>query len=509
MAQTDRIAAALERVKAVADKYHSHIVPTVDIDRQDREILVRTHWLEEITKGWYMLTRPDLAAGDSAAWYANFWDFIRVYLQQRYDNRYCLSAEASLELYSGNMAMPRQVIAIVPEGGTLLNLPYDTSLMIYADPKNIPDEKIEYDGLQVMSLPYALCKAAPTYFRNNAENAEIAMRSVRSSSEISRVIIENDFRRAADRIVGAYDFLGMENYAKDIETTINAIGLTVNKTNPFDMKMPVLSSVKERSPYAARIRLLWQKYREEIIHKFPEAKGLPKQKGKYLAAVDKLYEYDAYNSLSIEGYQVTPALIHRVRNNHWNPEQNQFDNDQRNALAARGYYDAFQQVKETLADILDGKNPGECIEQDLSLWYQQLFSPSVKANIVSAGDLAGYRNSKVYIRNSRHTPPTNEVVIDCMEAFFDCLSNEESAAVRAVLGHYIFVFIHPYMDGNGRIARFILNAMLASGGYPWTIVQVSRRKQYIDSLEYTHTENSIAKFCQFIIEEMAASEQYS
>jgi len=37
-----------------------------------------------------------------------------------------------------------------------------------------------------------------------------------------------------------------------------------------------------------------------------------------------------------------------------------------------------------------------------------------------------------------------------------------------VLGHFIFVYIHPYMDGNGRVGRFLMNAMMASGGYLWT-----------------------------------------
>ncbi|WP_317503891.1 Fic family protein [Idiomarina sp. HP20-50] len=37
------------------------------------------------------------------------------------------------------------------------------------------------------------------------------------------------------------------------------------------------------------------------------------------------------------------------------------------------------------------------------------------------------------------------------------------------------VYIHPYFDGNGRIGRFIMNLMLASGGYPWTVVPVERR----------------------------------
>jgi hypothetical protein len=180
-------------------------------------------------------------------------------------------------------------------------------------------------------------------------------------------------------------------------------------------------------------------------------------------------------------------------------------NNERNALAARGYYEAFQVVKNTLKHILSGELPGKCIANDLSIWYQNLFSPQVKATILSPSDVIGYRNDRVFIRDSRHTPPPKEAVLDCMEAFFTCMQQETSAAVRAVLGHYIFVFIHPYMDGNGRMARFILNTMLAADGYPWTIVQVTRRTEYINSLETTHVQGSIAKFNQFIVEEMALS----
>jgi len=64
------------------------------------------------------------------------------------------------------------------------------------------------------------------------------------------------------------------------------------------------------------------------------------------------------------------------------------------------------------------------------------------------------------------------------------------------------------MDGNGRIARFILNTMLASGGYPWTIVQMKRRTQYINSLEATHVTDNIEQFTQFLVEEMGVSEEY-
>ena len=57
-----------------------------------------------------------------------------------------------------------------------------------------------------------------------------------------------------------------------------------------------------------------------------------------------------------------------------------------------------------------------------------------------------------------------------MPAFFDLLGEEKEPSVRVVLGHFIFVYIHPYMDGNGRLGRFLINVMLAEGDYPWIVV---------------------------------------
>ena len=76
--------------------------------------------------------------------------------------------------------------------------------------------------------------------------------------------------------------------------------------------------------------------------------------------------------------------------------------------------------------------------------------------------------------------------------------------MRAVLGHHLFVFIHPYFDGNGRIGRFMANALLASGGYPWTVVRVSRRQQYMAAPEEASVRGDILPLTRFIAEEMGA-----
>ena len=79
---------------------------------------------------------------------------------------------------------------------------------------------------------------------------------------------------------------------------------------------------------------------------------------------------------------------------------------------------------------------------------------------------------------------------------------EPEPAVRAVLGHHLFVFIHPYYDGNGRLGRFLMNSMLASGGYPWTVIRVKRRDAYMDALERASVNGDIVPFTRFVAEEM-------
>jgi Fic family protein len=90
-----------------------------------------------------------------------------------------------------------------------------------------------------------------------------------------------------------------------------------------------------------------------------------------------------------------------------------------------------------------------------------------------------------------------------MEAFFSCLASESHPGVRAILGHYFFVFIHPYMDGNGRIGRFVMNTLLAAGGYPWTVVKMGNRSEYISSLETAHTTGDLSLFTRIISCEMS------
>lgn len=172
-------------------------------------------------------------------------------------------------------------------------------------------------------------------------------------------------------------------------------------------------------------------------------------------------------------------------------------------MAARGYWQAFQAVKQSIGKILDGANPGETIRRDHANWYRELWAPSVTAGILRPGDLAGYRNDPIYILRSMHVPPSMEAVRDLMPAFFELLEEEDEAAARIVLGHFFFVYIHPYMDGNGRIGRFLMNTMMAAGGYRWTIIPVEKRQEYMVALESASVDQDIRPFTQYLTQLLA------
>lgn len=243
-------------------------------------------------------------------------------------------------------------------------------------------------------------------------------------------------------------------------------GSSISPKNPFEQKQPTLTPSRERSPYVLRLRSMWAAGRHIVIQNFPPAPGLSSNAAKYLRQVDERYVADAYNSLSIEGYQVTDELIERVARGKWNPDKNAEHQQDRDALAARGYFLAFGAVRDSISKMLSGSNAGHTVKVDHHEWIAQLFGPSVTAGILQRHQLVGYRTGPIFIRNSQHTPVPRDAILDSLETLFELITEEPEARVRAVLGHHLFVFVHPYFDGNGRIGRFLMNALFASGGYP-------------------------------------------
>jgi len=495
---SEKLAESLEKLKELQD--HGVVAVKSDtLSRTHRERLVESGFLEEVHKGWYIAVSPEAIKGDSTAWYSNYWDFCGQFLKDRFGQNWCISPEQSLLLHGGNTTVPSQMIIRSPEGNNYsITFPYNTSLFLMRS--NLPpeNERIEKDGIQMFSLPAALIGAAPNTFANHPIDVRTALSLASDASDVLALLLDGGHSAIAGRIAGAFRNNHQERIADAIIKTMQRAGYDVRETDPFETKLIIPLSGRVHSPYGNRIRLTWQSMREKVLPHFPAAPGLPADKKVYLDAVEKIYVTDAYHSLSIEKYKVTPELIERVKKGTWDSKTNDQDRKQRDAMAAKGYWNAFQEVEKSIDRILDGKNPGEVAYSDHGEWYAALFEPSVTAGLLKPSDLAGYRNHQVYIGRSMHTPLNREAVRDAMPVLFELLTEEKEASVRAVLGHFVFVFIHPYMDGNGRMGRFLMNVMLSSGGYPWTVIPVQRREEYMQALEKASVGQDIELFARFL-----------
>ena len=496
----DKLAESLAVLKKFQDE-SIVAIHTKNMTRTHRERLIKSGFIKEVMKGWYILARPEESAGESTAWYASFWGFCGDYLKSRFGNQWCLSPEQSLSIHSGNWNVPEQLFVRTPKGGNKpISLLHEISIMDVR--LKLPDKNdIEIKkNLRIMTLPAALISCAPGYYSNNAIEARAALSMISDASEILHKLLEGGHSTVAGRLAGVFRNIGKNVIADNIIEAMRAAGYSITENDPFEEKHTIIFSEHELSPYVNRIRMHWADMRDIVLENFPQAPLLRQNTDEYLKHVDDIYLTDAYHSLSIEGYRVSEELIERVRSGNWDPETNRKDKEYANALAARGYWQAFQAVKKSLAKILNKNSPGTVVSNDHSIWYRELFAPSVSAGLIATSDLAGYRNQPVYIRNSMHVPPRYESVRDLMPAFFSLLKDEKEPAVKAVLGHFFFVYIHPYIDGNGRMGRFLMNAMLASGGYPWTVIPLETRNDYMATLEDASVRKNIEPFSRFLAE---------
>lgn len=495
----EKLAQSLEVLSQFQHAGDKAAIRAKDLSRTHRERLVANGFLREVIKGWYIPSRPDENAGESTPWYASFWRFCAAYLTGRFDAEWCLSPEQSLSYLAGNRTVPRQLMVRSPRARNRITpLPHSTSLFDVRAALPKADDLELCDDLRLFSPEAALIACSPRIYASNPTDIRAVLLTLRDASTLLRRLLEGGHSTIAGRLAGAFRNCGRERIADDIVKTMTAAGYEIREIDPFAEK-PLLSfSLREASPYVHRIQLMWQKMREPVLELFPSATGLPHAVQEYLQRVKDAYLTDAYHSLSIEGYQVTPELIERVRTGAWNPDADPLDREQRNAMAARGYWQAYQVVLESIQKVLLGMNAGEVADQDHGDWYRELFAPSVAVGILKPTDLAGYRNAQVYIRNSMHVPMNPDAVRDALPVLFDLLREETEPAVRVVLGHFLFVYIHPYMDGNGRMGRFLMNVMLASGSYPWTVIPVSGRAAYMSALEQASVQENIVPFARFL-----------
>ncbi|GAB6030855.1 hypothetical protein CHUAL_007692 [Chamberlinius hualienensis] len=115
---------------------------------------------------------------------------------------------------------------------------------------------------------------------------------------------------------------------------------------------------------------------------------------------------------------------------------------------------------------------------------------------INAGCL---RSTNVFVGN--HVPPPPDELLDLLTEFIEWMNSEEALSLHPVrlsaLVHYKFVHIHPFIDGNGRTSRLLMNLVLMTTGYPPVIIRKQDRLQYYQHLQ-TANEGDVRPFIRFI-----------
>lgn len=496
----EKLAESLEELKAIQEG-NRRVFRSDDLGRIHRERLVENGFLQEVMKGWLISSSPDAQPGESTPWHASFWEFCARYCDERFGDQWHLSPEQSLFLHAERTVIPDQLVVHSPKAtNNDINLLFGTTLYDLKVAETPPSGALMVrDGLRLFTPAAALVRIPESFFQLYPLEAQVVMASLADASDLLRLLLNGGHSAKAGYLAKAFRQTGRGELADEILRAMRGAGYDVRESSPFEAGQVLHTPSRSAAPIASRVEMLWQSMRGKVLATFPKAPGLPADREAYLRFVDEIYRTDAYHSLSIEGYSVTPALVERVRHGDWDPQHDAGDRRNRDALAARGYWQAFQLIKKEVEKVISGESAAALARAAHNDWYRELFQPCVTAGLLEPGSLAGYRNTPVYLRGSRYVPPRWETLRDAMPALFELLQQESEPSVRAVLGHWLFGYIHPYPDGNGRMARFLMNVMLASGGYPWTVIRVVDRKSYLSALDRASIEMDIHPFTNFIV----------
>lgn len=203
--------------------------------------------------------------------------------------------------------------------------------------------------------------------------------------------------------------------------------------------------------------------------------------------------YDAYHSTTMEGYRISREVADAIVRGE--PHQNgpQDARALEASMAVKGYSIAFNLVLERARR----KAP---VDTDLILdLHEALFRPSVDAGITDTAALRGWRSSSVGLRGWLHVPPNPKKIPDLIGGLERFSARTDLGTIaRALLVHLELVTIHPFLDGNGRVGRLLMNHVLLSAGFPWTTVRSDERVPFFKAIERAQVTGDTGPFVRFM-----------
>lgn len=259
------------------------------------------------------------------------------------------------------------------------------------------------------------------------------------------------------------------------------IGTTWNI--PDDSNKPVDKRYKDEIEFKIDLSKDYFKEVDEKLAKLNSKRPLSKEAGKSLQ--DAINLEWTYNSNGIEGNTLTLKETKVV-----------LEGITIGGKSVREHLEAInhENAIEYLEDLLRDKS-------ELSEWNIKGLHQLILKGI-DDGNAGKYRNDNVIISGANHKLPDYIKVPELMEKLIINYEiwNKYHPIIRASLLHGELVKIHPFIDGNGRTSRLIMNMDLMKSGYVPVIIKKENRLKYYEALDKAHTTGDYTDFIKLVTE---------
>lgn len=262
-----------------------------------------------------------------------------------------------------------------------------------------------------------------------------------------------------------------------------------NWTVPFDAMKPIDNRTKVKS----RFQGLGYQFDAIDEHKKAIDQRLPLTKNQYNTLRNNMIIEWTYHSNAIEGNTLTLSETKVVLEGI--------------TIGGKSVVEHLEAINHReailfLESIFDRK-------EDISEWNIRNLHQIILKDIDNS-NAGKYRLENVLIGGAKHIPSDYLMVpVQMQKLVYE--DNREwmlyHPVVRAALLHGEFVKIHPFIDGNGRTARLLLNLVLMSNGYPPIVIKKESRLAYYEALDTAHTTLNYSKCIQLIATLVFEAEQ--
>ncbi|XP_020863665.1 protein adenylyltransferase FICD [Phascolarctos cinereus] len=227
-----------------------------------------------------------------------------------------------------------------------------------------------------------------------------------------------------------------------------------------------------------------QRYFSIIDSKVKKVMSIPKGSSALRRIMEESYYHHIYHTVAIEGNTLTLSEIrHIIETRYAVPGKSL---EEQNEVI--GMHAAMKYINTTLVSRIGSVTIGDVLEIHRRV-----------LGYVDPVEAGRFRATQVFV--GHHVPPHPQDVDKQMEEFVQWLNSEDAMNLHpvefAALAHYKLVYIHPFIDGNGRTSRLLMNLILMQAGYPPITIRKEQRSEYYHVLEVAN-EGDVRPFIRFI-----------